>query len=55
MRRISLTNLASARWRCAGPWTVPVAQVYYADLVTPAARQAAATGNPAAFWASTQR
>src|SRR4029453_8275218 len=44
MRRISPTNPASSRRRWGGPWAARAAQAYQADLVTPAAWQAAATG-----------
>jgi hypothetical protein len=38
-----------------GAWVLLAAQAEKAEADTPAAAQAATTGNPAAFWASTQR
>ncbi len=54
MARISATRRAAA---CAAAATCAclAAQAEYAEADTSAAWQAAVTGNPAAFWASTQR
>jgi hypothetical protein len=51
MARISATSLG-----CVGLLGDGLAvKAWYAEIETPAARQAAATGKLAAFWASTQR
>jgi hypothetical protein len=54
MVRISVTRVASA-WVAAAADARLAAQAWKAEVDTPAAVQAAVTGNPAAFWASTQR